>query len=87
MIALENVSFGYSRKKQVFRQLNLALEPGRIYGLLGKNAAGKSTLLRLMAGLLFPTEGRCEVDGSTAARRQPGFLADVFLIPEEVILQ
>ena len=86
MITLENVSFSYNRQKTVFRQLHLALEPGRIYGLLGKNAAGKSTLLRLMSGLLFPTEGRCEVEGATAARRQPGFLSDVFLIPEEVWL-
>ena len=62
MITLENVSFSYNRRKQVFRQIDLRLEPGRIYGLLGKNAAGKSTLLRLMCGLLFPTGGRCEVN-------------------------
>lgn len=83
MITLENCSFSYTPKKQVFRDLNLTLEAGRIYGLLGKNAAGKSTMLRLMSGLLFPTKGRCEVSGFSSARRQPGFLADVFLIPED----
>lgn len=83
MITLENCSFSYSSKKQVFRDLNLSLEAGRIYGLLGKNAAGKSTLLRLMSGLLFPTKGRCEVSGFNSAKRQPGFLANVFLIPED----
>ena len=86
MISLENCSFHYSKKKPLFKNLDLQLEAGRIYGLLGKNAAGKSTLLRLMSGLLFPTEGRCEVSGFTAAKRQPGFLADVFLIPEETWL-
>ncbi len=86
MIALENVSFGYSRRKPVFRDLGLRLEPGRIYGLLGRNAAGKSTLLRLMSGLLFPDSGRAEIDGITASRRRPEFLAEVFLIPEEAWL-
>ena len=51
MIAVEHLSFGYNRHQPLFRGLDLALEPGNIYGLLGLNGAGKSTLLKLMTGL------------------------------------
>jgi ABC-2 type transport system ATP-binding protein len=86
MIRLSNVSFAYSRKKVLFRDLHLSLNPGSVYGLLGKNGAGKSSLLRLMGGLLFPTAGRIEVAGHEPRRRQPAFLEDLFFIPEEIYL-
>ncbi len=83
MIDIQNVTFGYSRKKKLFTNLTLALPPGNIYGLLGKNGAGKSSLLKLVAGLLFPDAGMCVVNGSDAKKREPVFLQDVFFIPEE----
>lgn len=86
MIKLSNLSFGYSKKTQLFKNLNLELHVGHIYGLLGKNGAGKSTLLKNMAGLVFPTVGRCEVNGHNAAARKPVFLQELFFIPEEVYL-
>ena len=86
MIHVDSVSFGYSSKKLLFENLSLKLHPGNIYGLLGKNGAGKSSLLRNIAGLLFPTGGRIEVDGCEPRKRQPSFLQDFFLIPEEIYL-
>jgi len=80
------VSFGYSSKKLLFENLSIKLHPGSIYGLLGKNGAGKSSLLRNIAGLLFPTAGKIEVDGYEPRKRQPSFLQDFFLIPEEIHL-
>lgn len=58
MIHLNQVSFGYSKRNKLFENLSLKLEPGHIYGLLGKNGAGKSSLLRNMVGLLFPGKAR-----------------------------
>ena len=55
MIEIKDLSFGYSRKKLLYKNLNLKLNAGNIYGLLGKNGAGKSTLLKMIIGLLFPT--------------------------------
>ncbi|GAB3178343.1 ABC transporter ATP-binding protein [Telluribacter humicola] len=86
MIQLDNVSFGYNRRKQVFENLNMQLSPGHIYGLLGKNGAGKSSLLRLIAGLLFPSDGQIVINRYKPRKRQPAFLQDVFFIPEEVYL-
>lgn len=86
MIHLDRVTFGYGGKKPLFENLSLQLEPGRIYGLLGKNGAGKSSLLRNMCGLLFPDSGTIQVAGYEPRKRQPAFLQEVFLIPEEIDL-
>ena len=85
MIQIQNLHFGY-RKKKIFTGLSLKLEPGHIYGLLGKNGTGKSTLLKNMAGLLFPNEGTVNVLGFNPAKRQPAFLRDLFMVPEEFFL-
>lgn len=84
MIKLENLSFGYSSKKLLYKDLSMELKPGPIYGLLGKNGAGKSTLLKNIIGLLFPTGGSIAVNGYRPQRRLPSFLETIYFIPEEV---
>lgn len=60
--------------------LDFSLEPGCVMGLLGANAAGKSTALRIMAGLAVPDAGRAAIfgfpAGSIAAKSRLGYLAD-----------
>ena len=85
MISINNLHFSY-RKKVVFNGLNLSLVQGHIYGLLGKNGTGKSTLLRLVAGMLEPRQGSALVLGHTPFKRRPDFLQEVFMIPEELYL-
>jgi len=82
MVSIQDFDFSY-RRKPVFRGLNLHLDPGHIYGLLGQNGTGKSTLLRSLSGFLFPKGGRIDVLGFEPRRRQPAFLQQVFLLPEE----
>ncbi|MGV3558210.1 ABC transporter ATP-binding protein [Larkinella arboricola] len=86
MIELTNLTFGYNQKKILYRDLDLSLQPGSIYGLLGKNGAGKSSLLRLMGGLLYPTAGTINVAGFTPRKREPAFLQEMYFIPEEIYL-
>jgi ABC-2 type transport system ATP-binding protein len=85
MVNIQNVSFAY-RKKPVFDSLSLRFEAGHVYGLLGKNGTGKSSLLRNIAGLLFPQKGKISVNGFTPGERLPAFLQDVFMVPEEFYL-
>jgi ABC-2 type transport system ATP-binding protein len=84
MIEIENLSFGYKRKKLLYKNLNLKLKAGSIYGLLGKNGAGKSTLLKNFIGLLFPKGGKISVNGYEPKKRWPSFLETIYFIPEEV---
>lgn len=51
------------------RHLDLTLEPGEIFGLVGANGSGKSTTIRMLCGLLLPSEGRAEVVGYDVARQ------------------
>lgn len=85
MVVIENLSFAY-KKKLVFDRLNLRFSGGHVYGLLGKNGTGKSTLLRNIAGLLYPASGHITVNGHTPFERLPVFLSDVFIVPEEFYL-
>ena len=85
MISIDGLNFGYG-EKALFRQLRMELAPGNIYGLLGLNGAGKSTLLKLMTGLLFPDAGTLRVLDHEPARREPDFLSQVFMLPEELNL-
>jgi ABC-2 type transport system ATP-binding protein len=82
MITIDGLSFGYGRGA-LFNELGLQLVPGTIYGLLGVNGAGKSTLLKLISGLLFAQAGTVRSLGQDPAARQPSFLADVFVLPED----
>src|SRR5262249_56053264 len=45
------------RKKAALRSLNLTIKRGEVFGLLGPNGSGKTTTIKLLLGLLFPTEG------------------------------
>ncbi len=84
MIEVKNFSFGYKKRKLLYRNLNLSLPMGSIYGLLGKNGAGKSTLLKNFIGLLFPTQGHLVVNDYVPKKRLPSFLQTIYFIPEEV---
>ncbi|MEP6746645.1 MAG: ABC transporter ATP-binding protein [Bacteroidota bacterium] len=86
MIVINNLSFGYNRKKLLYQHLQLTLETGNIYGLLGRNGAGKSTLLKNIIGLLYPLEGNILVNGHVPGKRQPNFLETIYFIPEEVLV-
>lgn len=82
---LKNVHFSYQRKEQpILNNVSLTLENGRIYGLLGKNGTGKTTLLKLLAGLLQPKEGQIKQHTSIPFHRKPDFLQRITYVPDEV---
>jgi ABC-2 type transport system ATP-binding protein len=86
MIEIKNLTFHYGKRKKLFNNFSLDLAQGSIVGLLGKNGAGKSTLLKLVAGLLAPQQGEIGVNGYKPFQRDPNFLADIYMIPEEFSL-
>ena len=84
MIQVNNISFKYAGGKDlVFDDFSLRLEENRIYGLLGKNGTGKSTLLYLLSGLLRPAKGSVCCDGIATCKRAPETLRDIFFVTEE----
>lgn len=85
MVKVDGVHYHYG-SNTVFKDLHMQASRGCIYGLLGKNGTGKSTFLYNLAGLLSPSKGRITVNGFTPAERKPGFLREVFVVPEEFSL-
>jgi ABC-2 type transport system ATP-binding protein len=84
MLVINDLVFNYSKSQEpVFQGLNCELAPGSIVGLLGKNGAGKTSLLKLMIGLLLPTEGSVSIMGQKPSERQPSLLQDIYFLPEE----
>lgn len=83
MITIENTSYGYKSNPLIFNNISLEIGNG-IYGLLGENGVGKTTLMHLICGLLFPKNGKCSIDGRNTAERQPEGLNRYFFLPEEL---
>lgn len=83
MIQIKDLNFAYQRRKALFSNLTMQLEAGSITGLLGKNGAGKTSLLKLITGTLHPQSGSVTVLNHTPGKREVSFLSDVFLVPEE----
>ena len=65
ILECKGLSKKYNNMCYALTNLNLALAPGQIVGLLGPNGSGKSTLIKLVNDLLIPTEGVVLVDGMT----------------------
>lgn len=83
MISLQNVTFGYKKFPHVLQDFSLQFRDGGVYGLLGKNGTGKSTMLYLMAGLLRPQSGEVWIDACHPSDRQSETMRDIFIVPEE----
>lgn len=84
MVTIENLDFSY-KNAAVFKNISLDFKEGNVYGLLGENGVGKTTLLKLICGLQQPNAGSCTVDEFIPSERNPYFLQNIFYLPEEVI--
>lgn len=84
MIEINELQFSYG-KHQVFDNVSMQLESGKIYGLLGQNGVGKTTLLKVIAGLLKLKKGSCTVNDSIPFKREPAFLESIYFLPEDFI--
>lgn len=82
MIELNRISFSYG-KKSVFRAFSASFAPGKIYGIIGPNGCGKTTLIRLLSALEKPSEGTLTLDGKPYGDFTPKDLArQISLLPQ-----
>ena len=88
MIQIKDLGFTYAKDgnagNYVLKNISMNLEEGRIYGLLGENGVGKTTLLTLLCGLKKPQAGSIDIDGHDPFKREPSFLSDEYYLSDEV---
>ena len=71
--------------KEVISDCHMSVERGTIYGFLGANGAGKTTVFKLLSGLLKPTMGQMKILGKDSAGHFPGMLSEIGLLIETPI--
>lgn len=84
MIEIKDLAFSYG-KTPIMKSITTTLEEGRIYGLLGENGVGKTTLLTLLCGLKKVCSGSITTDGENPFDRTPTLLQNQFYLPDEVL--
>jgi ABC-2 type transport system ATP-binding protein len=84
-IEAKNVSRSFGRR-QVVRDLDLRIRRGSIYGLLGRNGAGKTTVIKMLAGLTFPDAGEIKVNGIAPEQFAAADRAKIGYVSERQIL-
>ncbi len=65
IIEIKNLSHSYGVKK-IYENLNLEIKKGSVYGVLGKNGVGKSTLINILMGYIMPKSGECLIYGDSS---------------------
>ncbi|MBO7189138.1 MAG: ABC transporter ATP-binding protein [Alistipes sp.] len=83
MIKAESLNFGYTSRRKVLNNISLTLGEGHIHGLLGCNGIGKTTLLKIICGIMRPDSGSVSVDGIDPMLREPQMFRELMIIPEE----
>jgi len=83
MIEVKNIGYRYPKGQAVLDDFSLNIKEGGVYGLLGKNGTGKSTLLYIITGLLRPKTGEVSIDGLDPQKRTAELNQEIFLVPEE----
>ncbi len=84
MIELKNINYKYSPSSEnILENVSATIEDGRIYGLMGQNGVGKTTMLKLCAGLLLAKEGKVMQDGLDVSARSVATLEEVYYTSEK----
>ena len=79
MIRVQNLTHRYG-DRVALSNVSFEVKPGEIFGLLGPNGGGKSSLFRILATMMAPTEGRAEISGHDVARDSAGVRRSVGVV-------
>lgn len=78
--SLHNILHRESLTKEAVRDISFSVGKGEMIGFLGPNGAGKTTTLKMLSGILYPTDGRVEVDGFVPWERKNEFKRRISIV-------
>lgn len=81
MIELKNLSKNYGMK-QALKDVNITIEPGEIFGLIGHNGAGKSTAIKSLVSIIEPSQGEIWVDGQELSKNRLAIKKKIGYVPD-----
>jgi ABC-type branched-subunit amino acid transport system ATPase component len=71
VLTIQNLTFGFSPERLLFKDFSMSLKSGKVYALMGGNGAGKTTLFNIVTGFIKPQSGKILFDGKNLAHQQP----------------
>lgn len=80
-IEIKNLHYSYG-KKVIYEKLNLNIDEGKIFGVLGKNGVGKSTLINILMGFIKPKSGECLIFNEPSSNLSSSLKRDIGLLHE-----
>ena len=80
-----NISFSYSKKRQILKDLSLSLNSNQIIGLIGDSGSGKSTLCKIMSGHISNFSGEVTIDGNKIPKKGFHPVQLIFQHPEKTM--
>ena len=83
-ITIQNLTHSYKNKK-IYDNLNLSIQEGMVFGILGKNGVGKSTLINILMGYIKPQNGKCLIYGEDSHNLSANLKKDIALLHEGFI--
>jgi ABC-2 type transport system ATP-binding protein len=84
IISISNLTKTYASGLQALKSVNLEIRKGEIFGLLGPNGTGKTTLINIVCGIVTPTDGAVTVDGHDIVRDYRAARSRIGLVPQEL---
>ena len=90
VFSADNITFGYEKDRKLFSGLNISVNAGERIGIIGKNGRGKTTLLKILAGVLAPQSGRLQFNPNIQSgyfeQSNAASLVDTRTVEEEILL-
>ncbi len=77
-IVVDNLCFGYTSKDEILHDVSFEIEKGSFYGVIGPNGGGKSTLFKLLLGLLRPQAGSITISGTSPQNAEIAYVPQTF---------
>lgn len=85
-ISLDNVGFRYIGRSAILSSVNIIMERGKVYGIVGRNGSGKTTLVKILEGSYNPMIGSIIVDGETCSINNNSLVENVGVIPQDIYI-
>ncbi len=86
VIQLKNMSFVYNDRESIFENINLEINKSDTVGIVGETGSGKSTLMKIIMGLVDPSKGSISIDGKNISKIRRSWQKQIGYVPQNFYL-